>query len=75
MIIVKFGKYFLHYSLSEKHCFRIHLELVAISVDSSHLAVIQINDLPMSSDKGCLLLLQIFGVDTGMYVFLFSGHN
>ena len=75
MIIVQLGEDLLHDRFSVQHCLCTHAELVAISVDSSHLAVIQINDLPMSSDKSSLLLLQIFGVDTGMYVFLFSGHN
>ena len=75
MIIFKFRQHLFHYGLAEKNRLRPYPELVAILTYCSHLAVIQINDLPMSSDKGCLLLLQIFGVDTGMDVFLFSGHN
>ena len=62
MIIVQLGEDLLHDRLPVQHCLCTHAELLTIAVYGSHLAIIQIDDLPMSAHKGFLLLLQIFGI-------------
>lgn len=56
MIIFKFRQHLFHYGLAEKNRLRPYPELVAILTYCSHLAVIQINDLPVPADKRCFLL-------------------
>ena len=62
MIILKLGQDLLHYGLAEKNGLGTYPELLAILSDGSHLAVIQIDDLPVTADKGSLLLLEIFRI-------------
>ena len=62
MIVLKFRKHLLHYGLAEKHWLGPHPELLALLGDGRHFAVIQIDDLPVSAHKRCLLLLQIFRI-------------
>ena len=73
MIILKLGQDLLHYGLTEKNGLGTYPELLAILSDGSHLAVIQIDDLPMATHKRCLLLLKIFRIDA-RYVFLLLCH-
>lgn len=62
MIIIQFRQNLFHDGFTEKHCFGAHSELLAIVVYGSHFAVIQVYDLPMTTHKGFLLLLQVFGI-------------
>ena len=74
MIIVKFRQDLLHYSFTEKYGLRTHTELVTILLNGSHLAIIQIDDLPMFAYKSCLLLLKILRIYTYAAVFLLFSH-
>ena len=74
MIIVKFRQDLLHYSFAEKYGLRTHTELVTILLNGSHLAIIQIDDLPMLAYKRCLLLLEILRIYTGTRNLLLFSH-
>ena len=62
MIIFKFRQHLLHYGLAEENSLSPYPEFVAILTYCSHLTVIQIDDLPVTADKGSLLLLEIFRI-------------
>ena len=64
MIIFKFRQHLFHYGLAEKNRLRPYPELVAILTYCSHLAVIQINDLPVTTNQSLFLLLQIVRIYT-----------
>ncbi len=64
MIIVKFRQNLLHYSFTEKYGLRTHTELVTILLNGSHLTVIQIDNLPMTTYQSLFLLLEIFRIDS-----------
>lgn len=74
MIIIQLGQYLFHDCFTEKHRLGPYAELLAVLPDRRHLAVIQIDDLPMLTHKGLLLLLEIFRIDTCRFNFSFSGH-
>ena len=74
MIVIQFRKHFLHYRFAEKHSFRTYTKLLTIMLYSRHLAVIQIDDLPMSAHKRFFLLFKILRINAGRTVFLLSGH-
>ena len=74
MIIIKFLKHLFHDGLAEEHCLCADTKLLAVLIDSLHLLVIQIDDLPVAAHQRRLLLLEIFGIDTLGY-FLFTGHG
>ena len=75
MIIVQLGEDLLHDRLPVQHCLCTHAELLTIAVYGSHLAIIKIDDLPMSAHKGFLLLLQIFGIYALRCLFLLLCHD
>ena len=62
MIVIKLREHLLHYGLPEKSCLCTYPELVTILTNGSHLAVIQIDHLPVTTHKGFLLLLQVLRV-------------
>ncbi len=74
MVIVKFRQNLLHNGLAEKHSLRTHTELVAILSYGSHLAVIQIDYLPVPAHKSRLLLLHIFRINPRPDCFPFLRH-
>ena len=71
-IVIQLRKDLLHDGFAEEYGLGIDTELLTIAVNGSHLAVIQINHLPVTTHKGLLLLLQVLGIDTRMHIFLFS---
>ena len=75
VIIVQLGENLLHDRFSVQHCLCAYTELLTIAVYGSHLAIIQIDDLPMSAHKGFLLLLQIFGIYALRCLFLLLCHD
>ena len=62
MVVIQFGKHLFHYRFPEQNCLRAHAEAFTILSDGSHLAVIQIYHLPVTTHKGFLLLLQILRI-------------
>lgn len=74
MIVIQFRQDLFHYRFTEKHCLRSDPELVTILPDSRHLAIIQIDNLPMLTHKSLLLLLQILRIDRQFVIFPFLGH-
>ena len=75
VIVVQLGKYLLHDGFAEKDCLGVHPELLTITVNGSHLAVIQIYHLAMLPHQSFLLFLQIFRIDIRMSDFPFSCHH
>ena len=63
MIVFQLRQNLLHNRLTEKNGLGTYPELFAIKIDGSHLAVIQINDLPVATYKRRFLLLQILRID------------
>ena len=74
MAIIQFLQHLFHNGLTEEHRLCAHTELLAVLIDSFHLLVIQIDDLPVAAHQRRLLLLEIFGIDSPGY-FLFTGHG
>ena len=70
MIIVKFRQDLLHYSFAEKHSLRTDTELVTVLAYGCHLAVIQIDDLPVTPHKRLLLLLEVLRINARRGSFL-----
>ena len=64
MIVIQFRKHLLHDSLAVEDRLGSHPKLLTITVYGSQFTIIQIDDLPMLSDKGFLLFLQIFRIDS-----------
>ena len=73
MIIIQFLEYFFHDGLTEKNSFCPYPELVTILTYSSHLTIIQVDNLSMPAYKRSLLLLEVLRIDTGN-LFLLLGH-
>ena len=65
MVIIQFRQDLLHNGVSEECCFGADAELFTICVDRSHLTVIQVDDLSVTTNKGSLLLLEIFRIHSG----------
>ena len=74
MIVIQLLQHLFHDSLAEEHGLCAHSELLTILIDRFHFLVIQIDDLPMTTHKRRLLLLEIFGINALGYI-LFSGHG
>lgn len=74
MIVIQFREDLLHDGFAEKSGFCGDTELVTITADGSHLAVIQIYDLAVSSHQSFLLLLEIFRIDSRSGFFSFLCH-
>ncbi len=74
MVVVKFRQNLLHDGLTKKSSLGTHPEALAISIDGSHLTVIQIDDLPVLTDKRGFLFLEIFRIDCRLIMFLSFGH-
>lgn len=74
MIVIQFRQYLLHDRFTEERSLSADTELVTILSDGSHLAVIQVYDLPVSSHKRFLLFLKILRIDAGRIVLTFFGH-
>ena len=64
VIVVEFRQDLFHYSFAEEHSLGTDPEFLAITVDGRHFAVVQIYDLPVTTHKGFLLLLQVFRIDS-----------
>ena len=62
MIVIQLRKDLLHYGLAEQNSLCTYTKPVAILPDGSHLTVIQINDLPVTTYQRLLLFLQIFRI-------------
>ena len=73
MIILKFRQDLLHDGFTEEHRLGSDPELVTILIYSSHLTVIQIDNLSMPTYQSSFLLLKILRIYMRMYFFLF-GH-
>ena len=74
MIVVQFLQDLFHYGTTEERTLCAYTKLLTILTDCSHLAVIQIDNLPVATHKRGFLLLEIFRIDTPVY-FLSSGHS
>ena len=74
MIVIQFLQHLFHDGLAEEHCLCAHTELLAVLIDSFHLLVIQIDDLPVAAHQRRLLFLEILGIYALGY-FLFTGHD
>ena len=74
MVLIQFLQNLFHYGTTEKRTLCTYTKLLTILTDCSHLAVIQIDNLPVATHKRGFLLFQIFGIDTPVY-FLSSGHR
>lgn len=74
MIIIQFRKNLLHYRLAEKNSLSTYPEFLTVLIYSSHLTVIQIDDLPVLTDKRGFLFLEIFRIDCRLIMFLSFGH-
>ncbi len=74
MIVIQFREDFLHDGLAEEGGLCADAELVTILLDGSHFAVIQIDDLSVLADKGLLLLLDVFRIDSRPAYFLLACH-
>ena len=70
MVIVQFRQDLLHYGLTEHYGLDSDAKPFTILVYGSHLAVIKIDYLSMTTHKGFLLLLQILGIWSCIGVFL-----
>ena len=62
MIIIQFRKNLLHYRLAEKNSLSTYPEFLTVLIYSSHLTVIQIDDLPMATHQRLLLLLEVLRI-------------
>ena len=74
MIVVQFREHLLNDGFTEQDGFRVYTELLTISPDGGHFAVIEIYHLSMTTHKGCLLLFQIFRIHSRNLYFLFPSH-
>ena len=74
MAVIQFLQYLFHDGFTEEDGFCAHTKLFTILIYSLHLLVIQIDDLPVTTDKSRPLLLEIFGIYALGY-FLFTGHG
>ena len=74
MVVIQLRQDLFHDGLTEEDSLRPHPELFTIVADSCHLAVIQINDLSVPSDKGILLLFEILRIDPSHGIFLLACH-
>ena len=74
MIVIQFLQHLFHDGLAEEYCLCADTKFLAVLIDSFHLLVIQIDDLPVAAHQRRLLLLEIFGIDSPGY-FLFTGHG
>ena len=72
MIIIQFLQDLLHDSLTEEDSLCAHTKLFAILTYCCHLAIIQINNLPMATHKRLLLFLKIFGIYSHRLISLLS---
>ena len=70
MIVIQLREYLLHDCLTEENGLGIYSKLLTITLNGSHLAVIKIDYLSMTTHKGFLLLLQILGIWSCIGVFL-----
>ncbi len=73
MIVFKLRENLLHDCLSEQNRFCPYPEFVTVLIDSSHLTVIQVDNLSMPAYERSLLLLEVLRIDTGN-LFLLLGH-
>lgn len=65
MVVIKFRQDSFHDGFTEEDSLGIHTELVTVTVDGSHFAVIEVYDLAMFPHQSLFLLLEIFRIDTG----------
>ena len=70
MIVIQLREHLLHDCLTEENGLGIYSKLLTITLNGSHLAVIKIDYLSMTTHKGFLLLLQILGIWSCIGVFL-----
>lgn len=75
MIVIKLRQHFFHNGLTEKHSLGRHAELVTILSYCCHLAVIEIDYLPVTADESLFLSLQIFRVNSSPSIFLLFCHS
>ena len=74
MAVIQFLQHLFHNSFTEEDGFCAYTKLFTILIYSLHLLVIQIDDLPVTTDKSRPLLLEILGIYALGY-FLFTGHS
>ena len=73
MIVIQFRKDLLPYSLTEQNRLCAYTKSVTILLYCRHLTVIQIDDLPVTAHKRCLLFFEILRIDAWR-LFLFPCH-
>ena len=64
MGVVQLFQHLLHYGFAEENSLGTHTELVAVLPYGSHFIVIQIDNLTMAAQQRCLLLFEIFRIDS-----------
>ena len=75
MIIIQFRQDLLHNGFPEECCLGADAELFTICVDRSHLTVIQVDDLSVTTNKGSLLLLEIFRIQSRLPILFYPSHD
>ena len=63
MIVIQFRKDLLHYSLTEQNRLCTYTKSITILPYCSHLTIIQIDNLSVTTHQRLLLLFQIFWID------------
>ena len=74
MAVIQLLQHLFHDGLAEEHCLCADTKLFTVLIDSFHLLVIQIDDLPVAAHQRRLLFLEILGIYALGY-FLFTGHS
>ena len=64
MIVIKFLENLLHDGLTEKYSLGTYPELLTLLAYRSHLAIVKVNDLPVTTGQSLLLLPQIIRIDS-----------
>lgn len=73
MIIIQLLQHLLHDRFTEKHCLGTYTKLLAILIDGGHLAVVQVDNLPVATHQSRLLLFKVLRIYIRMYL-LFWRH-
>ena len=64
MIVIQFLEYLFHDGFTEQHSLCAYTEFVTVLSDGRHLTVVQIDNLPVTTDQSFFLLLKIFRIDS-----------
>ena len=68
MIIIQFLQNLFHYRFTEKHCLCAHTKLLAILIYGGHLAVVQVDHLPVATHQSRLLFFKVLRIYIRIYL-------